>query len=155
MSQSTEPSNTSSVQPERHLPLTLVVGSDSRVYEQAHKSVSHLADALACAAVSTDLPPEGLNGCRRLLWTAVQIRVEPSPAERRRHLAEALELVADGFALVCTQERYESGGPLFRPSVFQHACETAVMVSALMRGILAQVERDRAAIAQATEGGAR
>lgn len=153
MNQSTEPSNTSSVQPERHLPLTLVVGSDSRVYEQAHKSVSHLADALACAAVSTDLQRQ-LDGAQQLLWVAVQIRTEPSPIERRRHLADALELVADGFSVACSQERYESGAQYFRPSVFQHACETAVMVSALMRGILAQVERDRAAIAQATKGGA-
>lgn len=152
MSEFTETNNTSTyVQPARLLPTTMKVEGASLEFATCDQEA--LADALACWAVG-GVAPGFVEGCQRLLWCAVQIRVEVDAETRLKHLADALELVTSGYADLCQQLVREPGGATVyddTATAFNRDCGAGVVH--LLRGIFAQMDRDTAALA--AEGGAR
>jgi hypothetical protein len=135
------------VQPARHLPIVIAV--EGAAIASAVCDRAALADALACWAVS-GVAPGFVEGCQRLLWCAVQIRVEADAETRLKHLADALEIVTSGFADLCQQLVREPGGvTVYDGKVTAYNRDCGAGVVHLLRGIFAQMDRDTA------EGGAR
>lgn len=141
-----ESNNTTTyVQPDEHLPVLLAVKGAS--LDNIERDRASLADALASEAINGPLI-EGSDECRELLWIATLIRTESSPEIRLAYLADALEMVTTACAGWCEQARRDNGSTIFSPQRLAGAVDLAKSAMTFMRGIVAQIARDEAALAK-------
>jgi hypothetical protein len=137
MAQVNETNNTSYDSRSESLPFVLAFDPSAR--DRAHESLEQLCAALAHEALM-GIGLETVEQLQSLLWLTANIGTEPGPSERLVYLREALVLLCSGAAM-----HLRPAGEMLSPERERGEQLWHRDVPPLIRGVLAQIERDTAA----------